>query len=268
MMFYAQLFDWRTRAVFLRHARVYLRNWKTAFLPPAIEPLIFFAAFGLGLQGYVGGLWWQGEKLSYPTYVAPGLIAYTMFGTPYYEALYASYVRMFYQKTWDGILGTQVELCHIVWGELLWAAVRGLANGTVVALTLAALHATGVITLHVAMLPLLLPLGFLTGLAFAALALVFTAIVPSIDHMNYPVFLIGIPLSLLSATYFPVDPPQAWLRVLVELNPLYHFAESCRGLLVRGHPGHALWKLILTLMPLLALCAAAAHRLLRRRMLS
>ena len=69
-----------------------------------------------------------GTMINYATYVAPGLIAYTGFGTPYYEALYSAYVRMFYQKTWDGILATQVELPSVVWGEILWGAVRGMVN--------------------------------------------------------------------------------------------------------------------------------------------
>src|SRR5690606_41633605 len=64
---------------------------------------------------------------------APGMMAYTAFATPYNESLYSAYVRMFYQKTWDGILATQVEIRHLLWGEILWAGFRGAANVTVVA---------------------------------------------------------------------------------------------------------------------------------------
>ncbi len=31
---------------------------------------------------------------------------------------------MFYQKTWDGILVTQVEVPCVVWGEILWALMQ------------------------------------------------------------------------------------------------------------------------------------------------
>ena len=41
-------FAWQSRAVVERHLRVHLRNWHTAFLPPALEPVTNLLAFGLG----------------------------------------------------------------------------------------------------------------------------------------------------------------------------------------------------------------------------
>jgi lipooligosaccharide transport system permease protein len=183
--------DWRSWAVFRRNALVFLRNWRTAVIPPAMEPVIFFVAFGIGFGGYIEDLSYRGIDINYATYVAAGLIAYTGFGTPYYEALYSAYVRMFYQKTWDGILATQVELPSVVWGEILWGAVRGVFD------------LLGVVDVKVQFLLMMPFLGFVAGCAFASFALIFTAIVPAIDHMNYPVFLIGWPLSLVSNTSSP-----------------------------------------------------------------
>ena len=259
--------DWRSLAVLRRNALVYFRNWKTAFLPPAMEPVVFFLAFGLGLSGYVGGLDWEGERLSYTAFVAPGLIAYTAFGTPYYEALYSAYVRMFFQKTWDGILATQVELPHLVWGEVLWAAARGFMNTAIVCVVLAGFDAAGAVDLHTAQLFWMPPLAFLAGLAFAAFALIFTALVPAIDHMNYPVFLLGIPLSLISNTYFPLETERPWLRALIDVNPLYHLAETCRWLLVRGEPGPHLGPLARTAGVRLLVSIVLAMRLTARRVL-
>ena len=48
--------DWQSRAVVTRHLRVYMRNWHTAFLPPALEPVTMLLAFGVGLGGYVASL--------------------------------------------------------------------------------------------------------------------------------------------------------------------------------------------------------------------
>ena len=47
-------FAWQSRAVVERHLRVHMRNWHTAFLPPALEPVTSLLAFGLGLGSYVG----------------------------------------------------------------------------------------------------------------------------------------------------------------------------------------------------------------------
>ena len=259
--------DWRSLAVLRRNARVYLRNWRTAFFPPAMEPLVYFAAFGLGLSGYVDNLHWRGRALPYTTYVAPGLVAYAAFNTSFYEALYSSYVRMFYQKTWDGILGTQVELRHIVWGEVLWAGSRAFMNTSFVALALALVHALGLVHLRLEVLPLLPLLGVFAGWAFAAFGLIFTAVVPSIDHMNYPVFLIGIPIALLSNTYFPVPTHNPWVGAIAQLNPVFHLSETLRSLLVDGELGPSFLPWLLSTTAALLLFIASAQYLIHRRLL-
>lgn len=228
------VFDWRTRAVLARNAQVWLRNWRTAMIPPALEPVMYFLAFGLGLGGYVSGMEHGGIRISYAAYVAPGMLAFTAFATPYYESLYSAYVRMFFQKTWDGILATQVELPHLLWGEILWAAVRGVANGFVVALVLTAFVLGGAVELHLEYMVMLPILGAVIGAAFAAFGLLFTVVVPTIDHMNYATFLVGLPLSFSSNTYFPADRSLPALAHVMNANPLYHFAEGCRFALVHG----------------------------------
>jgi lipooligosaccharide transport system permease protein len=259
--------DWRSWAVFRRNARVYLRNWRTAFLPPAMEPVIYLLAFGLGLASYVETVPWNGRELSYTQFIAPGLVAYAAFSTPFFEALYSAYVRMFYQKTWDGILATQVELHHLVWGEILWAGARGAMNSTVVTIVLGVFNAIGFIDIA---WPWLFVMPFacgIVGCAFAALALTFTAIVPSIDHMNYPAFLIGLPIGFVSNTFFPAPADNAVVRVLMEINPVYHLAETCRSLLVTGTVGVQALKLVLSAFVLLAIVIPIVLRLMRRRVL-
>jgi lipooligosaccharide transport system permease protein len=259
--------DWRSVAVLRRNALVYLRNWRTAFLPPAFEPLVFFVALGLGLAGFVGAIDYGDRQIDYTTYVAAGILSYTCFTTPFYEGLYSAYVRMFYQKTWDGILATQVELRHILWGETLWAGVRGMMNAAVVSVVLVGIHFTGLIDVRWWWLPLLPPLGMMAGWAFAAVALVFTALVPSIDHMNYPVFLIGMPLSLVSNTYFPMPTEYLPVQVIAWINPVYHLSETFRAILVGADFTAPLAGLALTVLAYLVVFMALAQRLMRRRVL-
>lgn len=260
--------DWRSRAVLARNALVYLRNWRTAFFPPAMEPLVMFATLGLGLGNYVAfGAGQPHGGVSYASFLGPGLMAYSAFSTPFFEGLYSAYVRMFYQKTWDGLLATQVEMRHVVWGEILWAGLRGAMNVAVVALVLAGLDAAGVVSLHVRWLPLAPLLAFPLGCVCSALALIFTAIVPSIDHMNYPTFLVGVPLGFVSDTYFPVDPRSPTLALLVDLNPVRHFARTMRALLLDEPAGRSPLLLALTVCGWLLVFAAVAHRRVRARVL-
>ena len=232
-----------------------------------MEPVIFFVAFGIGFGGHIEQLSYRGVDINYATYVAAGLIAYTGFGTPYYEALYSAYVRMFYQKTWDGILATQVELPSVVWGEILWGAVRGMVNISIVSVVIAVFDLMGIVDVRAEFLLFMPFLGFIAGCAFASFALIFTATVPAIDHMNYPVFLIGWPLSLVSNTFFPVDPQSPALWALMQLNPVYQLAECARGLLVLGNPGWHFVGLLGSTALLLVPSTLLAVRLTRRRVL-
>jgi lipooligosaccharide transport system permease protein len=258
-------FEWQSRAVVGRHLRVHIRNWHTAFLPPVFEPLTMLLAFGVGLGGYVAHLSWQGREIGYLTYVAPGLLAYATFMTAIFQALFAAFIRMRYQRTWEGQLTTQIELSHVVWGEVLWAGLLATVYVAIVAAVLVALRAIGVVDLSVWLLPLVLPLAFVAGCAFAALGLCFTAILPSIDHMNLPVFLLVIPMGMMSATYFPLEHPT--LATVSLANPLYHLAQTFRGVLVGGPVAGHLAALIATAILMLAVLVPLDLRLLRRRVL-
>ena len=174
---------------------------------------------------------------------------------------------MFYQKTWDGILATQVELPSVVWGEILWGAVRGMVNISIVSAVIAVFDLMGLVDVRAEFLFFMPFLGFIAGCAFASFALIFTAIVPAIDHMNYPVFLIGWPLSLVSNTFFPVDPQSPALWALMQLNPVYQLAECARGLLVLGNPGWHFAGLLGSTALLLVPSTLLAVRLTRRRVL-
>ena len=151
---------------------------------------------------------------------APGLLAYAVFMTAVFQALFAAFIRMRYQRTWEGQLTTQVELRHVVWGEVLWAALLATIYVSIVALVLTLFALVGVVDLSLAALPLTLPIAFLGGCGFAAFGLCFTALVPTIDHMNLPVFLVVIPMGMLSGTYFPItDRPALLDRLREDLDP-------------------------------------------------
>jgi lipooligosaccharide transport system permease protein len=265
MSWLAAALEWQSRAVVGRHLRVYLRNWHTAFLPPALEPITMLVAFGIGLGGYVASLTWQGRPIEYMTYVAPGLLAYATFMTAIFQALFAAFIRMRYQRTWEGQLTTQIELTHVIWGEVLWAGLLATMYAAIVAVVLAGFHVGGLVAMRVAWLPAILPVSFVAGCAFGALGLSFTAVLPTIDHMNLPVFLLVLPMGLLSSTYFPLEHPV--LVALNLVNPLYHLAQAFRGLLLGGPVAAPLAGVAALSAMLLLILVPLDLRLLRRRVL-
>jgi lipooligosaccharide transport system permease protein len=230
---YLPAFAWQSRAILCRHLRVHLRNWYTVTLPPVCEPLIMLLAFGVGLGRQIGTLSWHNQSLDYLHYLAPGILAYTAFMSSFFQSLFAAYIRMHFQKSWEGQLTTQVRLEHVVWGEALWAATLATAYAIVVCLVLAGFGLANMLTLHWAGLWVAVPLLFLAALAFSAVGLYFTAILPSIDHMSLPFFLVIMPIGFASSTYFPI-PDVPFLTAAAQLNPLHHLAEGLRALLLTG----------------------------------
>lgn len=262
----AAAFEWQSRAVVGRHLRVYLKNWHTAFLPPALEPITMLLAFGLGLGAYMsGGIEWRGRHVDYMDFVAPGMLAYATFITAVLQSLFGAFIRMRYQRTWDGQLTTQIDLRHVVWGEILWAALLTTSYVVIVALVLSVCRLLGVIHLDLRLLPIAIPIVFVTACAFAALGLCFTALAPTIDHMNLPLFLVVLPMGFVSATYFPLTHPV--VAAISTLNPVFHLAEGLRHLLLGAGGGGHFAGLALLVAVMLAVLVPLDMRLLRKRVL-
>jgi lipooligosaccharide transport system permease protein len=261
---YTPALNWQSRAILGRHVRVHLRNWYTATLPPVCEPLIMLLAFGVGLGAQMGSLAWRGQSLDYLHYLAPGILAYTAFMSSFFQSLFGAYIRMHFQKSWEGQLTTQVRLEHVVWGEALWAATLATAYSAIVCLVLIAFGLAGKLHLHWAWMPAVIPLLFLASLAFSTMGLYFTSIIPSIDHMSLPFFLVIMPIGFASSTYFPL-PNIDWLKTASNFNPLHHLAEGVRALLLQGElTWHIALSAILCVALLLALMPIDI-RLLRKR---
>ena len=261
---YTPAIAWQSRAILGRHVRVHLRNWHTATLPPVCEPLIMLLAFGVGLGAQMGALVWRGQSLNYLHYLAPGILAYTAFMSSFFQSLFGAYIRMHFQNSWEGQLTTQVRLEHVVWGEALWAATLATAYAVIVCLVLAGFGAAGALSLQWGWMPLAIPLMFLASLSFSAVGLYFTSIIPTIDHMSLPFFLVIMPIGFASSTYFPL-PDITWLKAAAQLNPLHHLAEGLRALLLKGELTMHLPLWAALCLALVSILIPIDMRLLRKR---
>ena len=87
------------------------------------------------------------------TYVAPGLLAYATFMTAIFQSLFGAFIRMRYQRTWEGQLTTQIELAHVVWGEVLWAGLLATMYVAIVGVVLGVLRPAGLVVMRSAWLP-------------------------------------------------------------------------------------------------------------------
>jgi lipooligosaccharide transport system permease protein len=114
-------------------------------------------------------------------------------------------------------------------------------------------------------MPVVIPIVFVSACAFAALGLCFTALVPTIDHMNLPIFLVILPMGFVSATYFPLGHPV--VAAISTINPLYQLAEGVRGLLLGDGVNRHLASLAVLIAMMLGVLVPLDMHLLRRRVL-
>ena len=103
-------------AVWRRNLDVYLKSWRVNLLTPAFEPVLYLLALGFGVGSYISEI----DGVPYVRFIAPALVAISVMNASFFECTYGSYVRMYYQKTFDAIVATPVSIEEVIPGEILW----------------------------------------------------------------------------------------------------------------------------------------------------
>jgi lipooligosaccharide transport system permease protein len=249
---------WRSWKVWHRNLTVFTRTWKVNFFPPLVEALLYLFAIGMGIGSYVREI----EGIPYVRFIAPAILVIAVMNSAFFECTYGSYVRMYYQKSFDAMIATPLSIEDVIAGELLWGATRSLIY---VLLMLPVLALFGVISLPLALLAI--PLAFIGGLMFAGIAMCFTSITPSIDTLNYPAFLFITPMALFSGTFFPLTLMPVGLQyIALALLPLTHLVAIMRMFTLAAISPvmllHLVWIIVVTII-----CCIAAINLMRRRLI-
>ncbi|EGJ49676.1 ABC transporter permease [Desulfocurvibacter africanus] len=247
--------------VWWRNLVVYKRIWQVNFLVPLLEPAFYILAFGLGFSGMIGNVEYAGLSLTYTEFIAPALVATAVMYNSFFETTYTSFVRMYYQKTFDAMLATPLSLEEVITAEIVWSASKAAAA---VAIMLLVLMPLGYVAFPSGLL--LIPLAFLGGLAFGSIGMFFTGITPSIDMFNLPTFLFITPMFLFSGTFFPISGLPGWAQAASLAFPLYHLVELCRLLSLRASESSPLINLAY-LLGFTLLFGLLGLRTMRRRLI-
>ena len=207
-------------AVWRRNASMYSRTWMYNLLPNFFEPVLYLLAIGIGVGAYVAKM----GGVSYAEFLAPGLVCVAAMNGASFEVTYNIFVRLTYDKAYDGMLTTPIGPDEILIGEVLWAITRASIYGGSFFVVL--------VLFGLAPLPhalLAIPAIPLTGLLFAALGITFTLRVPAIDLFSFYFTLFLTPLFLFSDVFFPLQERLSgvWLWV-AEALPLLHPVRIAR----------------------------------------
>jgi lipooligosaccharide transport system permease protein len=251
-------------AVSLRFIHVWRRNalvWRKLAIPSMLgnlaDPMLYMLGFGYGLGRMLPDVF----GTSYIAFLAAGTVCSSTMMSASFEAMYSGFSRMHVQRTWDAILNAPVTLDDVLVGEAAWAASKSFMSGAAVLVVAIAL---GLVQSWLALW--VLPIMLITGLAFASLGLIITALSPSYDFFMYYFTLFITPMMLLCGVFFPTDQlPQA-LQFAAALLPLTHAVALVRPLMNDTLPPDLLAHLsILLLYAIIGFYAALAFT--RRRLL-
>ena len=235
---------------------VYTKLYKSSIVLNFVEPTLYLIALGLGLGAFVKEI----NGVPYINFIAPGIIASSSMFAATFECTYGTYVRMTYQKTFDAILATPVNLDDLVAGELMWAATKSTFYGTIIMIVISLFG-----LVDSALIIFVIPVLFLSGLLFAVISMIFTAIVPGIDSFNYFYTLFMTPMFLFSGIFFPLNTLPPVVSKIAFFTPLYHLVNICRSLAsgaLSRITGDIIWIFVVVI-----LLAPYSFRLMRKRVI-
>jgi len=236
------MFSYRFYKIWQRNRDVFFKLWKTEVPGFFAEPLLVLVAMGIGLGAYFSGV----EGQSYIQFIAPGIVAaYAMYSATF-ECTYGSFVRMEFQKTYEAIIATPVNVEDVVAGELFWGATQSLITASVILVIAAVFNLVGSWWAL-----LILPFGFLEGLMFSSMAMVYTSKVPAIYTFNYYFTLWITPMFFFAGVFFPLSAFPEIVQRLSWIAPLTPVVEITRALMA----GNLYWGLFTGLGVITALTA-------------
>jgi lipooligosaccharide transport system permease protein len=208
----------------------YKRTWRGSITTSFLFPVLYLSAMGLALGSLIKR---PVEGVRFLDFLAPGLLASTAMQIGGNEAMYPVMAAIKWLRTYFAMLATPLTVIDVLVGHLAWIALRLLMVTSIYLVIMAAFG-----TVHSALAIFALPVGVLTGLAFAAPIAAFAAAQQN-DTGFTTIYRFGlIPLFLFSGTFFPITQLPGWLQIVAQATPLYHGVALCRGL-VLGHVGLA-----------------------------
>jgi lipooligosaccharide transport system permease protein len=206
--------------VHVREVFNYSSNWRSATFSSTVEPTIYLLAFGFGFGSLVSKI----GGYDYVEFVGTGTVATAVLFSSAFPAMFGTFVKYQFQRTYDAILAAPVDTEELVTAEALWMASRAGVYGCVPMLVAIAFG------LDPAWAMLTVPLiAFVAGFGWACFGIAVAGYAKSIENFSYIVSAVLTPLFLVAGTFFPLDRLPEWAQVLGEINPLHHTVELVRS---------------------------------------
>jgi lipooligosaccharide transport system permease protein len=205
--------------VLVREMVNYSSYWRASMFSSTVEPTIYLLAFGFGFGALVGRI----GGYEYVEFVGTGTVATAVLFSSAFPAMFGTFVKYQFQRTYDAILAAPVDTEELVTAEALWMATRAAVYGCVplvVAMVFGLDPSWGMFGV-----PLI---AWVAGFGWANFGIAVAGYVKSIDNFSYIVSAVLTPLFLVAGTFFPLDTLPGWAQFLGNINPLHHCVELVR----------------------------------------
>jgi lipooligosaccharide transport system permease protein len=159
----------------------------------------------------------------YVEFVGTGTVATAVLFSSAFPAMFGTFVKYKFQRTYDAILAAPVDTEELVTAEALWIATRAGVYGCVpmlVAIAFGLDPSWGMLTV-----PLI---AWLAGFGWAGFGIMIAGFASSFENFNYVVSAVLTPLFLVAGTFFPLNRLPGWAQALGEINPLHHCVQLVR----------------------------------------
>jgi lipooligosaccharide transport system permease protein len=205
--------------VLVREVVNYSSYWKSSTFSSTVEPTIYLLAFGFGFGSLVS----QIGGFDYVEFVGTGTVATAVLFSSAFPAMFGTFVKYQFQRTYDAILAAPVDTEELVTAEALWMSTRAAVYGCVPMLV------AMVFGLDPSWGMLVVPfIAWLAGFGWTNFGIAVAGFAKSFENFNYVVSAVLTPLFLVAGTFFPIDGLPEWAQALAHLNPLYHCVELVR----------------------------------------
>ena len=205
--------------VLVREVVNYSSYWKSSTFSSTVEPTIYLLAFGFGFGSLVSTI----GGYDYVDFVGTGTVATAVLFSSAFPAMFVTFVKYSFQRTYDAILAAPVDTEELVTAESLWIATRAGVYGCVpmiVAMFFGLDPSWGMLCVPF--------IGWIAGFGWANFGISIAGFAKSFENFNYVVSAVLTPLFLLAGSFFPLSGFPDWAQALAQLNPLYHCVQLIR----------------------------------------
>ncbi|MGH2995611.1 MAG: ABC transporter permease, partial [Gaiellaceae bacterium] len=113
--------------VLVRELVNYSSYWRSSTFSSTVEPTIYLLAFGFGFGSLVSRI----GGYEYVEFVGTGTVATAVLFSSAFPAMFGTFVKYKFQRTYDAILAAPVDTEELVTAEALWIATRAGVYGCV-----------------------------------------------------------------------------------------------------------------------------------------